>query len=89
MIDAEHALPITRQAQLLKLSRASVYYLPRATPTADLTLMRRIDELHLNHPFAGSRMLRDSAGSGGLLRRAQARGDAHEDDGHRGAVSTS
>lgn len=59
MIDAEHALSITRQAQLLELSRASVYYLPRATPPADLALMRRIDELHLNHPFAGSRMLRD------------------------------
>ena len=59
MIDVEHALPITRQAQLLELSRASVYYLPRATPQADLELMRRIDELHLNHPFAGSRMLRD------------------------------
>jgi len=59
MIDAEHALPIIRQAELLELSRASVYYLPRATPQADLALMRRIDELHLNHPFAGSRMLRD------------------------------
>ena len=59
MIDAEHALSVTRQAQLLELSRASVYYLPRATPLADLALMRRIDELHLNHPFAGSRMLRD------------------------------
>lgn len=59
MIDPQHTLPITRQAELLELSRASVYYLPRATPPADLTLMRRIDELHLNHPFAGSRMLRD------------------------------
>jgi putative transposase len=59
MIDAEHALPITRQSELLELSRASVYYLPRATPPSDLALMRRIDELHLNHPFAGSRMLRD------------------------------
>jgi len=59
MIDPEHTLPITRQAELLELSRASVYYLPRATAEADLKLMRRIDELHLNHPFAGSRMLRD------------------------------
>ena len=65
MIDAEHALPITRQAQLLELSRASVYYLPRATAAADLALMRRIDELHLNHPFAGSRMLRDLLGQEG------------------------
>lgn len=59
MIDPKHALPITRQAALLGLSRASVYYLPRGTPDTDLVLMRRIDELHLNHPFAGCRMLRD------------------------------
>ena len=62
MIDPEHALSITRQAELLELSRASVYYLPRATPASDLVLMRRLDELHLNHPFAGSRMLRDLLG---------------------------
>lgn len=65
MIDAENALPIKRQAELLELSRASVYYLPRATPPTDLALMRRIDELHLNHPFAGSRMLRDLLGQEG------------------------
>ena len=57
MIDREHKLSIARQAKLLGLSRGSVYYLPRPTPAADLTLMRRIDELHLNYPFAGSRML--------------------------------
>ena len=65
MIDAQHALPIKRQAELLELSRASVYYLTCATPPADLELMRRIDELHLNHPFAGSRMLRDLLGHEG------------------------
>ena len=65
MIDADDVLPITRQAELLELSRASVYYLPRATPPGDLALMRRIDELHLNHPFAGSRMLRDLLGQEG------------------------
>jgi putative transposase len=59
MIDATHPLPIVRQAQLLELSRASVYYLPQPTSPSDLALMRRIDELHLEHPFAGSRMLRD------------------------------
>jgi putative transposase len=62
MIDAAHAVPITHQAKLPELSRASVYYLPRSTPASDLALMRRIDELHLNHPFAGSRMLRDLLG---------------------------
>jgi putative transposase len=52
-------LPITRQAQLLGISRGSVYYLPRPVSEADLALMRRIDELHLEHPFMGARMLRD------------------------------
>ncbi len=59
MIDRTHALPVTRQAQILGLSRGSVYYLPRPVPEHDLALMRRIDELHLELPFAGSRMLRD------------------------------
>ena len=59
MIDPTHELPIVRQAQLLDLSRSSVYYLPQPTPEADLVLMRRIDELHLEHPFAGARMLRN------------------------------
>ena len=59
MIDPEHALPITRQAQLLDMSRGSVYYLARSASQADLQLMRRIDELHLEHPFMGARMLRD------------------------------
>ena len=57
MIDRDHELPVSRQAGLLGISRGSVYYLPRPTPDADLALMRRIDELHLDYPFAGSRML--------------------------------
>jgi len=59
MIEPTAPLPVTRQAELLGLSRSSVYYMPKPTPAADLALMRRIDELHLEHPFAGSRMLRD------------------------------
>ncbi len=58
MIDRKHDLPLGRQARALGISRGSVYYLPRAVPAADLTLMRRIDELHLEYPFAGSRMSR-------------------------------
>jgi len=58
MIDRDHALPITRQASLLGMSRGSVYYLPRPTSAVDLDLMRRIDELHLEYPFMGARMLR-------------------------------
>ena len=58
MIDPTHELSIVRQAQLLDLSRSSAYYLP-SRAEAELALMRRIDELHLEHPFAGARMLRD------------------------------
>ena len=66
MIDPEHDLTITRQAQLLGMSRSSVYYLPRPVSAADLELMRRIDRLHLEHPFMGARMLRDQLGRDGL-----------------------
>ena len=59
MIDREHDLPITQQARTLGISRGSVYYLPRPVSAADLVIMRRMDELHLELPFAGSRMLRD------------------------------
>ena len=59
MIDRSHDLPLTRQAQVLKLSRSSLYYQPHPVSAADLAIMRRIDELHLDYPFAGSRMLRD------------------------------
>src|ERR1700737_4913527 len=58
MIDRHHDLPITRQAEVLQISRGSVYYLPRPVPDADLAIMRRLDRLHLEFPFAGSRMLR-------------------------------
>ena len=58
MIDREHDLPIAKQAEALNISRGSVYYLPRPVSAADLAAMRRIDELHLEFPFAGSRMLR-------------------------------
>jgi putative transposase len=59
MIDRDHQLSITRQAQLLNISRGMVYYLPQPVSPAELALMRRIDELHLEHPFMGARMLRD------------------------------
>ena len=58
MIDREHHLSITRQAEVLQISRGSIYYLPRPVPDADLAIMRRLDRLHLEFPFAGSRMLR-------------------------------
>ena len=63
MMDRQHDLSLTRQSCLLGISRGSVYYKRRPTSQTDLTLMRRIDELHMDFPFAGSRMLK------GLLRQ--------------------
>jgi putative transposase len=59
MIARDHALPLARQAAALGISRGSLYYRPWPVSAADLAVMRRIDELHLEYPFAGSRMLRD------------------------------
>ena len=59
MIDRNHRLPLNCQAKAVGISRGSVYYKPRPVCDADLQLMRRIDELHLDHPFAGGRMMRD------------------------------
>lgn len=59
MIDRNHPLPISKQAKAVGISRGSVYYLPRPVSDVDLALMRQIDQLHLEYPFAGSRMLRD------------------------------
>ena len=58
MIDRTHELPVARQCRILELARSTAYYVPRPVSPADLALMRRIDELHLEYPFAGSRMLR-------------------------------
>jgi putative transposase len=57
-IDRAHDLPIAKQAEALNISRGSVYNLPRPVSETDLAIMRRIDRLHLECPFAGSRMLR-------------------------------
>jgi putative transposase len=59
MIDRTHTLPVTRQCQMLDLARSTVDYEPVLIALKDLSLMRRIDELHLEFPFAGVRMLRD------------------------------
>jgi putative transposase len=62
MIDKKHDLSVVKQAKLLGLARSTIYYEARSVSAADLVLMRRMDELHLLYPFAGSRML------AGLLR---------------------
>jgi len=58
MIDRTHPLSVTRQAAALGISRGAVYYTPRAMTAGDLALMRQLDVLHLDFPFAGARMLR-------------------------------
>jgi len=59
MIDRTHALPVSHQAKILGLSRGCLYYQPVPLSESELGLMHRLDKLHLAHPFAGSRMLRD------------------------------
>lgn len=66
MIDSTLELSVTRQAALLDISRSNVYYLPKAVAPSDLALMRRMDALHLEYPFAGARMLRDMLGLEGI-----------------------
>jgi putative transposase len=58
MIDRGHELSVTKQAEAVGIARSTVYYLPRPVSAADLYLMRQIDKLHTEFPFAGSRMLR-------------------------------
>jgi putative transposase len=67
MINPDHKLSLTRQAEILQLSRVSLYYEPVAACEADLQLMRRLDELHLQWPFLGSRMLRDMLRLEGII----------------------
>jgi putative transposase len=74
MIDRTHDLPLARQATLLRLSRSSLYHEPQPVPEAELAIMRRIDALHLDYPFAGSRMLRDLLrGEGVVIGRERVR----------------
>ena len=89
MIDREHDLSITKQAEILKVSRGSVYYLPRPVSSADIEIMQRLDRLHLEYPFAGSRMLRGLLALQGVQDRPPACQDAHAADGDRGALSPS
>ena len=66
MIDRDHDLSLVRQAKVLNISRGAVYYKPRPVSPEDLAIMRRIDELHLEYPFAGSRMMRDFLNRAGV-----------------------
>jgi len=67
MIDRTHSLSITRQAKLINISRGSVYYKPKPVSPVDLEMMHQLDKLHLEHPFMGSRMLRDQLNLAGYV----------------------
>jgi putative transposase len=58
MIDKTHLLPVKTQAELLDLSRSSVYYEPVGTGERDLALMAAMDEIHMQLPFYGIRRIR-------------------------------
>jgi len=58
MIDKGQSLSITRQAELLDLSRGSVYYEPVPTSDTDLALMATMDDIHMKLPFYGIRRMR-------------------------------
>jgi putative transposase len=66
MIERDHELSVVRQCELLAVPRSTLYYRPQPTPASELELMRRIDELHLQHPWMGSRSLRDQLGRAGM-----------------------
>ena len=89
MIDREHDLSITKQAAALNISRGSVYYLSRPVSASDLEVMRRLDRLHLQFPFAGSRMLRGLLAAEGCKIGRRHVKNADEADGHRGTLSPS
>ncbi|MBA2788513.1 IS3 family transposase [Mycobacterium canettii] len=67
MIDRDDRLPVTSQCELLDVARSTVYYQPKPTPAGDIDLMRRIDEIHLTHPFLGSRRIVDALAEDGLV----------------------
>ena len=89
VIDHEHQLSISRQAKLLGISRGSVSDQRRPSSPADLALMHRMDALHVEYPFAGSRMLRGLLRQEGFYRGPPACRHADEADGDDGALSAS
>lgn len=67
MIDRDERMPVTSQCELLDVARSTVYYQPKPTPAGDIDLMRRIDEIHLTHPFLGSRRIVDALADDGFV----------------------
>ena len=74
MIDRGGELALSTQARLLGVARSTVYREPQPVPASDLTIMRRVDELHLDYPFAGNRTMRSMpVNEGGVIGRTHVR----------------
>jgi putative transposase len=84
MTDKSRDLPVLRQAEMLGISRGSVYDQSRPTPPADLALMRRIDELHIDYPFSGGRLLLALMKQGGFELQCLHVKNTDAKNGHRG-----
>ena len=82
MINPEHKLSLTKQANALGISRGSIYYLPRPVSNRDQALMKRIDRLHLESHFAGARMLRDLLNDEGCKVGRKLCGNPDAENGH-------
>lgn len=67
MIDRDDPLPVTSQCELLEVARSTVYYQPTPTPQDDIDVMRRIDQIHLEYPFLGSRRIVDALAEAGIV----------------------
>ena len=67
MIDRDDTLPVTSQCELLEVARSTVYYQPKPTPAGDIDLMGRIDHIHLQYPFLGSRRIVDALADDGIV----------------------
>ena len=67
MIDRDATLPVTSQCELLDVARSAVYYQPTPAPSGDIDLMRRIDQIHLDYPFLGSRRIVDALAEDGIV----------------------
>jgi hypothetical protein len=86
MIDRGHALSVTKQAESIGISRSTVYYRPRPVSAQDLALMREIDALHIEFPFAGAVVGAQPSGCQGTQDWPSSRQDADAADGDRGLV---
>jgi putative transposase len=59
MVERTEPLPVSRQCELLGLPRSTFYHVPKLVSDEELALMALIDRCHLEHPYYGSRRIRD------------------------------